>query len=257
MKDFVYEGIPASYREVFWQKCTGLMSFKCSYCPDYYYLLTHADRSGEFKEYPNKHFAQVDKDMDRTYPGDPYYTPEVKASIRRIFRAYIWRNHTVGYFQSMNYLVFRLRKVLSEEDTFWVFCIIIESYMPPDFYIDMYGATTHATIMIRIFEQYNMLPQVLQKFEDMQYPIINYSCQFFLSLFTICLPEETSMRVLDIFLLEGLQSNKLLFDVSLAYLKILAPQLITCNNFSTVIDPSNQALQDPTAVMQEIKKART
>jgi hypothetical protein len=52
----------------------------------------------------------------------------------------------------MNYLVFRLRKILSEEDTFWLFAIIVESYLPPDFYVDMYGAKTHATILIRIFE---------------------------------------------------------------------------------------------------------
>jgi hypothetical protein len=76
----------------------------------------------------------------------------------------------------MNYLVFRIRKQLTEEDTFWLFALIVESYLPPDFYVDMYGATTHATILVRIFEQYNILPLVLQKFEKMQYPIINLSC---------------------------------------------------------------------------------
>ena len=110
---------------------------------------------------------------------------------------------------------------MSEEDTFWLFCIIVESYLPPDFYVDMYGATTHATILIRIFEQYNILPQVLEKFERMNYPIINYSCQFFLSLFTICLPETESLKILDLFFLEGMMSNKFLFDVTLAYLRIL------------------------------------
>jgi hypothetical protein len=97
-------------------------------------------------------------------------------SIRRVFRAYIWRNPSVGYYQGMNYLVFRIRKQLTEEDTFWLFALIVESYLPPDFYVDMYGATTHATILVRIFEQYNILPLVLQKFEKMQYPIINLSC---------------------------------------------------------------------------------
>ena len=56
----------------------------------------------------------------------------------------------------MNYLVFRLRKYLSEEDTFWMFALIVESYLPPDFYVEMYGATTHATILVRVFEQYNI-----------------------------------------------------------------------------------------------------
>ena len=119
----------------------------------------------------------------------------------------------------MNYLVFRLRKFLCEEDTFWMFCLIVESYLPPDFYVDMYGATTHATILKRIFEQYNILPQLLEKFDKMDYPIINLSCQFFMTLFTMCLPESESLKILDLFLLEGMMSNKLLFDVTLAYLR--------------------------------------
>lgn len=156
----------------------------------------------------------------------------------------------------MNYLVFRLRKFLSEEDTFWLFSLVVESYLPPDFYVDMYGATTHATILVRIFEQYNILPAVLAKFEEMQYPIINLSCQFFLSLFTICLPESESLKVLDLFFLEGMKSNKLIFDVTLAYLRILERQIVECQNFTAVIDPANEAFNDPTLLMTEIKRAR-
>ena len=71
--------------------------------------------------------------------------------MRRVFRAYVYRNPTVGYYQGMNFLMFRIRKFLSEEETFWLMCLIIESYLPPDFYVDMYGAKTYATILIRIF----------------------------------------------------------------------------------------------------------
>ena len=42
-----------------------------------------------------------------------------------------------------------------------MFALIVESYLPPDFYVEMYGATTHATILVRVFEQYNILPRVL------------------------------------------------------------------------------------------------
>lgn len=52
----------------------------------------------------------------------------------------------------MNYIVFRLRKQLSEEDTFWLFCLIVESYLPPDFYINLYGAKSYSSILERIFE---------------------------------------------------------------------------------------------------------
>jgi hypothetical protein len=84
-----------------------------------------------------------------------------------------------------------------------------------------------------------MLPTVLAKFNAMKYPIINLSCQFFLSLFTICLPETESVKVLDLFFLEGMKSNKLIFDVTLAYLRILEKQIVACENFTSVIDPQN------------------
>lgn len=100
------------------------------------------------------------------------------------------RNPTVGYYQGMNYLVFRLRKVLNEEETFWMMCMIVEVYLPPDFYVDMYGAKTYATILETIFKQYSLLPAIMQKFEDMCYPVVNIGSQLFLSLFTMCLPEH-------------------------------------------------------------------
>ena len=86
--------------------------------------------------------------MDRTFPGDPFYDRDVKDSIRAICRAYVWRNPLVGYSQGMNYLVFRLRKHLSEEDTFWLFCLIVETYLPPDFYADLFGARVHFKLLM-------------------------------------------------------------------------------------------------------------
>jgi hypothetical protein len=71
--------------------------------------------------------------------------------MRRVFRAYVWRNPIVGYIQGINYPMFRIRKMLSEEDTFWMMCLMVESYLPPDFYVEMYGAKTHATILVKIF----------------------------------------------------------------------------------------------------------
>lgn len=198
----VYDGIPPGKRPLFWSKCSGYSAYKSNYCDNYYKKLCAADESGTLAQYPNKHFQQIDKDLDRTAPEDPFFTPEIRQSLRRICRAYVWRNPTVGYCQSMNFIVFRLRKQLPEEDTFWLFCLIVESYLPPDFYIEMYGAKSYATILKRIFEQYNILPQVLHKFEKEDYPIVALSCQFFMSLFTNCLPEHASLQVLDLFFLD-------------------------------------------------------
>ena len=94
------------------------------------------------KKYPNPYFDLLKKDLNRTNQEDSFYTDEVKQSLERILAAYIWRNPTVGYIQGFNFLMFRLRKVLSEEDTFWTMVQIVETYMPPDYYVEMYGVKT-------------------------------------------------------------------------------------------------------------------
>lgn len=124
--------------------------------------------------------------------------------MRRVLRAYVWRNPQVGYIQGINFPFYRIRKFLSEEDTFWLMCLIIESYLPPDFYVEMYGATTHATILLKIFTQYNILPELLKTFETLEYPLNILTARLFLSLFSHMLPEQASLKILDLFLLEGL-----------------------------------------------------
>ena len=96
MKEIVFDGVPAELRPQFWQMCTGIDSYKSNYILNYYKTLCEADQL-HWETYPNNHFAQVDKDLPRTFSSDPFYTKEVQESMRRIFRAYIWRNPTVGY----------------------------------------------------------------------------------------------------------------------------------------------------------------
>ena len=117
------------------------------YCREYYSTLQDAISSGELQKYPNLMFERYKRDISRAFPNDSFYTAEIKESISRILEAYIWRNPTVGYIQGFNFLVFRLRKVLNEEDTFWTLVMIIETYMAPDYYVEMFGVKTQASIL--------------------------------------------------------------------------------------------------------------
>ena len=162
----VRQGIPPSLRAEFWNLCTGIHMYRKGYCAGYYEALHEALRSGELTHYPNQMFEKYKRDISRAFPNDQFYTAEIKESISRIIEAYIWRNPTVGYIQGFNFLVFRLRKVLQEEDTFWTLVMIIETYMPPEYYVEMYGVRTQASILQKIFRQYSFLPDVQAKFDD-------------------------------------------------------------------------------------------
>ena len=73
--------------------------------------------------------------MTRTFPKNPFYKQEhIRKSIEQLLRAWVWRNPHIGYQQGMNFIVGRLRKYLEEEETFWAFAMIIESYLPLDYF---------------------------------------------------------------------------------------------------------------------------
>lgn len=172
----------------------------------------------------------------------------------------MWRNPTVGYIQGMNYLVFRIRKVLSEEDTFWTFCAIVETYMQPDYYVDMYGAISQAEILSRIFVQYNIMPEVRKVFERLEAKLVTFSVNWFISIFTATLPEQPALKVLDLFFLKGQKTNKIVFDVSLALLSVLKSQIVECDDqsdfYTKIFNSQNEALQDGNRLIQEAMQTK-
>ena len=53
--------------------------------------------------------------------------------MKRVLRAFARRNPIIGYNISMCTIVGRLIEVLSEEEAFWVFVLIMEKYLPLDY----------------------------------------------------------------------------------------------------------------------------
>ena len=100
-------------------------------------------------------------------------------------------------------------------------CLMIESYLPLDFFVEMHGATAHAKILLKILAHFKIQSQLLAKFEELCYPIVNLTARTYLSLFAHTLPEPASLRVFDYFFLEGLGSNKVIFDITLGYLRLI------------------------------------
>lgn len=73
--------------------------------------------------------------------------------------------------------------------------MIIETYMPPDYYVEMFGVRTQASILQKIFRQYSFLPDVQLKFDDpaIQFNLMDNAISWFISIYTECLPEQASL----------------------------------------------------------------
>lgn len=90
--------------------------------------------------FPNPCLYQIELDIVRSFPDDEFYQlPGVIQIMKRICIAYTQRNPIIGYVQGMNFIVGRLIKYLNEEESFWVFTMIIESILPIDYYTKMIG----------------------------------------------------------------------------------------------------------------------
>ena len=52
----------------------------------------------------------------------------------------------------MNFIAGRLRKFLNEEETFWVFTMIVETYLPFEYFSMMVGVLIDQKIFMRFVE---------------------------------------------------------------------------------------------------------
>lgn len=136
--------------------------------------------------------------------------------MERVLKAYIKRNPTIGYCQGMNFIVGRLRKYLNEEDTFWVFTMIVESYLPFDYFAMMVGVLIDQKMFMK-FVHYEF-KKLHQKFTSLGFDPSILAFQWFVCIYTYNMPEKTSLQILDFFLLKG---TKTLFSVGLALVQIL------------------------------------
>ena len=75
------------------------------------------------------------------------------------------------------------------------------------------------------------MPELFKTLEKLDYPLVNLTARLYLTLFTNVLPEQASLRVLDLFLLEGMQSNKVIFDIKFGYLSIIEKAVVGCSDY--------------------------
>ena len=134
------------------------------------------------------------KDLKRTFPKDSYFkNPNVINSMRRILIGYTRRNNSIGYCQGFNFIVGKLLKVYDsdddrEEKTFWIFCQILESILPLNYFSEMAGILIDQKIFDRLIFVYN--ESVFKKFEKVGLMLETITIQWFVSMFSQNLNEK-------------------------------------------------------------------
>ena len=118
--------------------------------PNYYEQLLN-----QVPQYPNPCFYQIELDLHRTFSSDEnFYTKINEDKLRRILSAYIKRNPTVGYCQGLNFITAVLITQLSELESFWVLCQLIESILPVDYFNLMTGVVVDQKVLWILLEDH-------------------------------------------------------------------------------------------------------
>eukprot|EP00347_Sterkiella_histriomuscorum_P008165 403346136 len=121
------------------------------------------------------------------------------------------------------------QKLIQEEirqldiESFWVFCMIIENYLPYDYFSMMIGVLVDQKVFMKFLQC--DFRQLYQQFMQLGFDPSVLFVQWF-----------TSLCFLDMFFLQGC---KALFKIGVALIQILQEQIMYCDMFQ-VLEPTNQ-----------------
>ncbi|XP_076344133.1 TBC1 domain family member 30-like isoform X2 [Tachypleus tridentatus] len=174
--------------------------------------------------------TQIIKDLHRT--GCSLFSSEAcefyQALLKRVLLAYARWNKRVGYCQGLNMLAAIILEVMEwkEEEAFKVMIFLIESVLPSGYFADnLRGLSVDMAVFRELLDA--RIPELSRHLENLQLqarvcstgtnyepPLTNvFTMQWFLTLFSTCLPKSTVLKVWDLVFLEG---NEVLLKTALA-----------------------------------------
>ncbi|XP_076337762.1 TBC1 domain family member 30-like isoform X2 [Tachypleus tridentatus] len=185
--------------------------------------------------------SQIIKDLHRT--GCSMFSGEEaelnQALLKRVLLAYARWNKTVGYCQGFNMLAAIILEVMEwkEDDSLKVMIFLIEGVLPEGYFanhlrglsVDM--AVVRDLLRMRLICLSRHLDKLQVEARDSstgasyEPPLTNvFTMQWFLTLFSTCLPKSTVLQVWDLMFLEG---NEILLRTALAIWDGLADRIMT------------------------------
>ncbi|KAG2487815.1 hypothetical protein HYH03_013659 [Edaphochlamys debaryana] len=223
VKRLVRSGIPPRCRAWVWPIISGSVELKAEKGgPNYYPNLLKASSMSKFAE-------QVELDLPRSFPGHPYLAaPEGQAAMRRILLAFSIHNPVVGYCQGLNYIAGLVLLAVNkdQEATFWILVALVERIcFAGTFNQNLSGCHVEMrTLQLLVDEK---LPRLGAHMRKLQCDTSLLATDWFLTLYTGCMPAESACRVLDAVLSEG---AKVIFRVAVALMKSAEAALLQVNN---------------------------
>lgn len=177
--------------------------------------------------------AVIQRDIARTFPAHDFFR-EVgglgQDSLLRMARAYAVYDHEVGYCQGLSFLAATLLLHMPEEQAFCLLVHLMYNYGLRELYKDGFEALYMRLHQLdRLMEE--QLTDLRAHFQELGVEPHMFASQWFLTVFTARFPLPLVYHILDVFLLQGMDT---LFQVALALLSRSRKDLL-CHDFEGVL----------------------
>ncbi|KAK0402201.1 hypothetical protein QR680_016201 [Steinernema hermaphroditum] len=205
VKELVKRGVPQHFRTITWQllSCANAASIHDIY--------------SEYMRTPSPYEKVIMRDIPRTYPELEFFKDHGRgqAALFNVIKAYSIHDKEVGYCQGSAFIVGQLLLQMPEEEAFAVFVRLMEHYRLRELYKPAMTELGLCMFQLECLVQEQM-PDLYTHFNNMGFDTSMYASSWFLTLFTTTLPLDLANRIMDIFLLDGIES---IFRVAMAILQ--------------------------------------
>ncbi|XP_026728714.1 rab GTPase-activating protein 1-like isoform X2 [Trichoplusia ni] len=199
-------GVPEALRGEVWLRLAGV---------DQNDKLMETYRTLISKECPFE--AVIQRDIARTFPAHDFFREAGglgQDSLLRMARAYAVYDHEVGYCQGLSFLAATLLLHMPEEQAFCLLVRLMYGYGLRELYKDGFEALYMRLHQLdRLMEE--QLTDLRAHFQELGVEPHMFASQWFLTVFTARFPLPLVYHILDVFLLQGIDT---LFQVAVALL---------------------------------------
>ncbi|KAL0232215.1 hypothetical protein PCE1_002557 [Barthelona sp. PCE] len=194
---------------------------------------------------PTEHERVIRADIDRTFAHHPIFSnsPYLQDSLYQLLNAYCHMDDTMGYTQSMSFVGAMLLLHLPLEPAFWTFATLCRRHMD-SLYKEEFQQVIRDSAIFRILAKKHYR-RIERSMTDLNLHPTLLVIRWFFPIFLTTIPWQHSLRLWDIFVLDGMIT---LHKCGLLLLKYLKPRLRiirTVSDIAVLQQPPKDIFPEP------------